>query len=202
MAAYTYVREDGAGVDQTAAHEVNRTAAIRGAQAYLKTISYVGDAPYLVDWTAAAERPLPQNWIVKVVLDYGDHGAVPPTPESDRPWPVRPDPTSTHRPAFELRTYRRVQRILVFHNFPLETTAAADLLVGSLDLIYSDQQSPTDPRNPIYTFLVSVVRTGYRRDGANLVARSLPPLEFDYSQPIIGSQILALDRGRAICPRV
>jgi RHS repeat-associated protein len=194
VAIYTYVREDSAGVDSTAAHEVNRTAAIRGAQVYLKSISYAGDAPYLLDWNAETEPPLPKNWMIKVVLDYGDHALVPPTPQPDQPWVLRPDPFSTYRPAFELRTYRRVQRILVFHNFPNETTAGADLLVKSLDLLYSDQQTPTDPRNPIYTFLTSVTRTGYRQDGANLVTRSLPPLEFDYSSPVIGAQVQGLDR--------
>ena len=86
----------------------------------------------------------------------------------DQPWPVRPDPFSTHRAGFEIRTYRRVQRFLFFNNFPAEATAGADCLVRSLDLAYSDQQAPADPRNPIYTFLASVTQTGYRQDGAGL----------------------------------
>ena len=81
-----------------------------------------------------------------------------------RPWPVRPDPFSTYRAGFEVRTYRRVQRFLFFNNFPGELTAGADCLVRSLDLAYSDQQAPADPRNPSYTFLVSVTETGYRQE--------------------------------------
>ncbi len=98
-----------------------------------------------------------------VVLDYGDHASVPPAPQADQPWPLRPDPFSAYRAGFEVRTYRRVQRLLFFNNFPDEPTAGADCLVRSLDLVYSDQQAPPDPRNPVYTFLVSVTQTGYRQ---------------------------------------
>ena len=50
------------------------------------------------------------------------------------------------------------------------------------------------PRNPIYTFLVSVTQTGYRQgDQRGLVTRSMPPLEFSYSQPQIQPEILTLD---------
>ena len=98
-----------------------------------------------------------------VVLDYGDHASTPPAPAGDRPWPVRPDPFSSYRSGFEVRTYRRVQRFLFFNNFPGEPTAGANCLVRSLDLAYSDQQAPADPHSPSYTFLVSVTETGYGR---------------------------------------
>ena len=110
----------------------------------------------------------------------------------DRPWPVRPDPFSSYRSGFEVRTYRRVQRFLFFNNFPGEPTAGANCLVRSLDLTYSDQQTPADPHGPSYTFLVSVTETGYGPGGQ---AASMPPLEFDYSEPVIGQQVLTLDPG-------
>jgi Salmonella virulence plasmid 65kDa B protein len=103
---------------------------------------------------------------------------------------VRPDPFSSYRPGFEVRTYRRVQRFLFFNNFPGEPTAGADRLVRSLDLTYSDQQAPANPHDPSYTFLVSVTETGYGSDGQ---AASMPPLEFSYSEPLIGQQVLTLD---------
>ncbi len=86
---------------------------------------------------------------------------MPPAPGGDRPWSLRPDPFSSYRAGFEVRTYRRVQRLLFFNNFPGEPTAGPDYLVRSLDFEYSDQQAPADPHNPIYTFLVSVTQTGY-----------------------------------------
>src|ERR1022692_1029507 len=155
VAVYGYAAEDSAGIDQAAAHEANRTPRARGAQIYLKTVLYGNLQPYVPDWTAQQETALPADWMFRVVLDYGDHAAVPPTPQADQPWPVRPDPFSVYRGRFEVRTYRRVQRLLFFNNFPAEPTAGSDCLVRSLDLVYSDQQAAADPRNPVYTFLVS-----------------------------------------------
>jgi len=190
---HDYVREDGVGIDTTSAHEANRTPAARAAQIYLKAIRWTGDTPYLPDWTAAAEPALPANWAMQAVIDFGDHGGNPPTPTPDQPWSVRPDPFSTYRPGFELRTYRRARRLLMFHSFTDEASAGTDLLVSSLDLTFSDEVAPADPRNPIYTFIASAAHIGYRRDGATPISRSLPPLEFTYSSPVIGSDVLALD---------
>ena len=106
---------------------------------------------------------------------------------------MRPDPFSAYRPGFEVRSYRRVQRFLFFHDFPDEPTAGANCLVRSLDLVYSDQQAPADPRNPSYTFLVSATEIAYRQDAGGLTVASMPPAEFEYSQPLIGQQVLALD---------
>jgi hypothetical protein len=63
--------------------------------------------------------------------------------------------------------------------------------VRSTDFLYSDQQTPTNPLNPIYTFLTSVTQTGY--DAATSASRSLPPLEFEYSQPEIQQQVITAD---------
>jgi Salmonella virulence plasmid 65kDa B protein/Insecticide toxin TcdB middle/C-terminal region/Insecticide toxin TcdB middle/N-terminal region len=190
---YGYTAEDSTGIDQAAAHEVNRTPLIRAAQIYLKTVQYGNIQPYFPDWTGEKEVPLPADWMFRVVLDYGDHTGVPPTPQPDQPWPVRPDPFSSYRSRFEVRTYRRVQRLLFFNNFPAEPTAGPDCLVRSLDLVYSDQQSPPDPASPLYTFVVSMTQTGYRQGDQGLVTRSMPPLEFSYSQPQIQPGILTLD---------
>ena len=194
-ALYSYTAEDSAGIDLAAAHEANRTPGSRAAQTYLKTVQYGNLQPYVPDWTAAQEAPLPADWMFRVVLDYGDHAAMPPAPQPDQPWPVRPDPFSTYRRGFETRTYRRVQRFLFFNNFPAEPTAGPDCLVRSLDLAYSDQQAPADPRNPVYTFLTSVTATGYRPGGEGFTSRSMPPLEFGYSQPRIEPAVLTMDPG-------
>ena len=75
----------------------------------LKTIQYGNLRPYFPDWTALDETALPADWMFSVVLDYGDHTSVPPTPEADQSWPLRPDPFSAYRARFEVRTYRRIQ---------------------------------------------------------------------------------------------
>ncbi len=113
-AVYSYAAEDSNGIDQAAAHEANRTAQTRAAQIFLETVQYGNTEPYFPDWTAEQETALPADWMFSVVLDYGDHTATPPTPLADQPWPLRPDPFSTYRPRFEVRTYRRVQRLLFF----------------------------------------------------------------------------------------
>ena len=92
-----------------------------------------------------------------------------------------------------MRTYRRVERILFFNNFPNETVGA-DCLVRSLDLVYSDQETPPDPGAPVYTFLVSATRVGYSTAPGGTVRTAMPPTEFVYSQPRIQPNFLTLDR--------
>src|SRR5262249_18491000 len=153
---YSYRPEDDHGIDLTAAHEANRTTAIRSAQVHLAAIRYGNVQPWRPDWTAEAEPALPADWMFTVVADYGDHGSAPPAPQPDRPWPVRPAPFSSYRAGFEARTYRRIQRLLFFHNFPGEPTAGSDILVRSLEFSYTDQQAPLDPASPAYSLLASV----------------------------------------------
>ncbi|MFL6292731.1 MAG: SpvB/TcaC N-terminal domain-containing protein, partial [Thermoanaerobaculia bacterium] len=189
-AAYRYAAEDGRGVDVSKAHEANRT---RTAQRYLERILYGNQQPYFPSWTAdGAETPLPADWHFEAVIDYGDHAPDLPLPGPDRAWPVRPDPFSTYRAGFEVRTYRRCERILMFHHFSAEPVGR-DCVVRSTDLRYSDEDAPADPKNPIHTFLRSAMQTGWRRKGSGYVRRSLPPLELEYSQPRIQSEVVSLD---------
>lgn len=194
---YEYAVDDLAGIDRASAHESNRSDADRSAQKYLKRVRYGNVQPYFPDWSAASpETPRPTEWHFQIVFDYGDHRAEAPTPVRDPAvdptWPVRPDPFSTYRSGFEVRTYRRCERVLMFHNFPDEASAGADTLVRSTDFRYSDEVTPSDPLNPIFTFLESVTQTGYRRQGNGYQHRSMPPLDFSYSQPEIHSEILTL----------
>lgn len=192
---YDYVREDAREVDLTRAHEANRSDAARIAQRYLKAIRYGNAKPFHPSWDETAPAtPLPKNWHFKIVFDYGDHDEAAPTPKPDRVWTPRPDPFSVHRAGFEVRTYRRCERVLLFHDFP-EEEVGADCLVRSTDLAYSDETAPLDPSNPVYTFVESVTQRGYRRRGAGYLSRSLPPLEFEYSQARIDPEVRTLDPG-------
>jgi RHS repeat-associated protein len=191
---YDYVGEDERGVDLAQAHETTRSAAARETQRYLKRVRYGNAEPFVPTWPEAGrEAPLPSEWHFEVVFDYGDHGAAAPLPRPDREWPPRPDPFSSHRAGFEVRTYRRCERVLSFHHFPDEAGVGADCLVRSTDLTYSDETSPTDPRSPVYTFLESAQQKGYRRKGGAYVERPLPPLEFEYGAAEIGAEMLDLD---------
>ena len=64
----------------------------------------------------------------------------------------------------------------------------------STDFTYRYEQEPDDPRNPIYSFLQSAAQSGYKRqsDGSYL-KKSLPPLEFEYTQPIVSDEIHDVD---------
>jgi len=191
---YKYVAEDGAGVNRSQAYEANRTDTGRAAQCYLKRICYGNAQPYFPVWSpTGVEPPLSADWSFEVVMDYGDHSHDLPMLTHDRLWPVRPDPFSTYRAGFEVRTYRRCQRVLLFHHFPDEKDVEKNCLIRSIVFPYSDEQVPADPKNPIYTFLQSVTQTGYRRQGNSYRHTSLPPLEFEYSQPQIQPAVLTLD---------
>ena len=194
VVSYVHKHEDGAGVDPAQAHEANRDDGARRAQTYLHKIQYGNRTSYSVDLAAPNEPPLPSDsdWMFTAALDYGDHDAA--GVDLGQGWRLRPDPFSSFRSSFEIRTYRRVERLLLFNNFPNEPSLTATGLVRSLDLVYSDQQSPSDPRGPIYTFLVSLTQTAYRQDGAAARSKSLPPLEFTYSQPTIDPTVRSIDR--------
>jgi RHS repeat-associated protein len=193
-AFYIYGHEDGAALKLGAAHEANRTPEVRQVQTYLRKVLYGNRTPYFVDFAGGAEPTAPPaaDWMFAVSLDYGDHSddGVDPTGE----WTVRPDPFSVYRPSFEVRTYRRVQRVLFFNNFPKESSIGSYGFVRSLDLAYSDQLKPPDSQGPIYTFLTSLTQTGYRTDAQGRHAKSLPPLEFEYTRPTLDPTIRTVDR--------
>jgi RHS repeat-associated protein len=196
---YDYKAEDGEGVDLARAHERNRggrTDVRRTAQRYLKRIRY-GNRHTLLD--AGGVRPphlgaaqLAQvEWMFEVVFDYGEHDALAPRPHDAGPWVCRPDAFSSYRSGFELRSARLCQRVLMFHHFEGESGVGRDCLVRSTDFTYLNQQ------DRIYTFLHQVTQSSYqRRDGqggGGYEKRSLPPLEFEYTRPIVQGTVQEID---------
>jgi RHS repeat-associated protein len=172
-AVYEYAAEDTAGVNTALACERNRSELSRSAARYPKRIRYGNRTP----------GPGHDDWMFEVVFDYGDHDESAPEPEPTRPWPCRPDPFSTYRPGFEVRTYRRCHRVLMFHDFPDEPGVGAHCLVTSTDLTYQSTGGSG------MTTLASVTHTGYRRrPGGGYHAQSLPPVEFRYSRAVIGRE--------------
>jgi RHS repeat-associated protein len=198
---YEYKPDDGAGVDLTRTHERNRggpTDPRRAANRYLKRIRYGNRAPLL---DPGGERPRLlsaaqlQNagWMFEVVFDYGEHDTDAPLPGDTGPWSYRDDPFSTYRAGFEVRTTRLCRRVLMFHHFPGEDGVGTDCLVRSTDFTYSHQQDPGSARNPVYTFLRAVTQAGYRRHGTGYLKRTLPPVEFEYTQPVVQDTVHDVD---------
>jgi hypothetical protein len=185
---YEYKAENSEGVEANCAHEFNRTDQIRSSQRYIKRIKYGNRVSHLAsdDWEDA-------GWIFEVVMDYGEHAKIPSSQEV-QPWPVRPDPFSSYRSCFETRTYRLCQRILMFHHFPDEPDIGSDCLVASLDLSYQHNPEATfNIGNRVASFVASATQHAYERQGSGYIQKALPPLEFEYSLPVISDFVHDLD---------
>ena len=187
---YEYKAENSDGVITAQTHERNRTPESRSVNRYLKRIKYGNRTPR----QASENLSLRTDWMFEAVFDYGEHNQTNPKSNDSGVWTVRNDPFSSYRAGFEVRTYRLCQRVLMFHHFPEEFGVGLDCLVRSTDFAYSYEQNPTDVRNPIYSLLFSVTQTGYQRDSlGGYHSKSLPPLEFTYSEPHIDETVREVD---------
>jgi hypothetical protein len=193
-ALYEYIAEDSRDVGVNLVSESNRTDASRSANRYLKRVRYGNRTSRLVQPDLSR-----MEWLFELVMDYGDHDGANPAIQPIQSWDVRPDPFSTSRAGFEVRTYRRCRRILMFHNF--EELGPEPRLVRSLALDYDDFGYPaaSDARSElahpgstrIGSFLRRAVATGFADSG---FARSMPPLELTYSRPVIEDIERTLDQ--------
>jgi RHS repeat-associated protein len=160
VTAYGYKAEDLAGVDPATVAERHRLDGPAPAGRYLKTVRYANTTP----GSAAGSCFL-------VVLDYGEHDL---TPTEVRPWPVRPDPFSTYRPTFEVRTWRLCQRVLMFHDLPAEFAGGPNpRLVAATEFGYA--------ASPVVTTLATVRHRGYDYVNGAYVQAALPPLAFGWT---------------------
>ncbi|MBC7632955.1 SpvB/TcaC N-terminal domain-containing protein [Aeromicrobium sp.] len=196
---YDYRREDGGDVDMKLAHERHRGKGNdprRTANRYPEHIRYGNQTPLL---DAEGRRPrflsdLPRaqlddvKWLFEVVFDYHAEAADVPTPDDARPWSRRADAFSSYRSGFEVRTTRLCQRVLMFHHFEKEEGVRKDCLVRSTDFSYTSRNAPPSG-TANYTFLLGVTHSSYRREGAGYRKQSLPPVEFEYSQPIVQDKV-------------
>ncbi|CAG0978749.1 MAG: hypothetical protein OIN86_04975 [Candidatus Methanoperedens sp.] len=221
---YEYIAEDDKGIDISRANEANRS---RMANRYLKRIWYGNRQPLLLDVNKSSFRKphteqtdfSTADWMFEVVFDYGEghYGMLPldiSRPESnqhryahasasaDGDWPVRPDPFSTYRAGFEIRTYRRCQRVIMFHLFP--ELGNEPYLVRSTEFDYSDMDysQPLSIETELLhngstrfaSFIRAVTQSGYVRDKElNYLKKSMPSIEFEYSKAVIQKEIKVID---------
>ena len=199
---YRYKEEDSTRVALWQAHERNRTDSSRSANRYLKSIRYGNHAAYFPRLAPDQPWPMPlgttatdgsTDWYFEIVLDYGEHDLNIPLPGDAGEWEARLDSFSSYRAGFEVRTYRLCQRVLMFHHFEGEAGVEKDCLVRSTDFTYSYEENPSEARNPIYSFLLSVTQSGHLRQSGGYLKRSLPPLEFEYTKPIVQDVIHEVD---------
>lgn len=178
---YEYKGEDSANIDLSQVQEKNRSDLTRSANRYLKRVRYGNLTPH----QPGEDLSQRTDMCFEVVFDYGEHDIATPTPREDVPWPARLDAFSTYRAGFEVRTYRLCRRVLMFHHFPDESIGR-DCLVRSTDFTYHE--------SPVASFIRSITQSGYsRRDDKTYQMKSLPSLEFVYSQVHVDETIRTID---------
>ena len=144
-------------------------------------------------------QPKKRRYAFEVVFDYFDWNepspdrtqptvpagsyAPPPAPGQqelfDHTVPVRPDPFSSFRGGFELRTLRRCRRVLMVHHFKE--------LGGPTPVKATNFDYETNAMDGL-SFLKSVVVTGFRKSAGGFAQRSRPPVTLAYSEFKPGQQ--------------
>ena len=169
---YEYIQEDSANINTSTSHEKNRTEQSRETVQYLKRIKYGNTESRLIQPDLSA-----QQWLFEVVFDYGEGHYTPQPPDAEdrqfvqvdiadqldadnkRLWQSRPDPFSSYRSGFEVRTYRLCHRVLMFHHFQNELSIA-DYLVRSTEFQYNT--------GPIASFITRVIQSGYKHQNDDI----------------------------------
>ncbi len=162
LVAYEYKAEDGVGIETNPAYAGRD---IR-AQRYLSAVRY-GQRPGSVT---------PPDYAFSVLFDYGEYDTSPSNPNPTKPkqpWSVRPDPFSTYRPGFELRTWRRCANILITHFFPAEL-GPEPLLTKVLGFRYGLENG--------LSRLAQATETGWRQNGSSALTLTKPPLSFAWTK--------------------
>jgi len=193
VVVYEYKQENSEAVPLSDVHERNRTLATRSAERHIKRIRYGNRVSRLVNPEAALN-----DWMFEVVFDYGEHDTGNPTPNENSTWLCRHDPFSSYRAGFEVRSYRLCQRVLMFHHFTDEEEVGQNCLVRSTDFTYRNiRNHPDDQRqgHPVASFLASITECGYRRQEGGFLRQTMPPVEFEYSNPALHEELreIALD---------
>lgn len=163
---YGYRAEDGAGIVGGSSEDGHDHRAAR----YPDRVDYG-------NYTANGE----ERFAFSLVFDYGERSlADPDAPPAT--WALRPDPFSSYRAGFELRTLRRCQALLAWHCFH-DQFGGAPFLTRALALSYQ-QANALDGGAPApdLSLLVSTTEIGFRRDGGGAYTRrAMPPLSFGYT---------------------
>ena len=237
--AYHYDKEDSIKIDTLLVHERNRNDKSRSANRYIKRITYGNTNPYYPVLTENKPWPtLPGDaiWLFEVIFDYdqGHSQALDPDPNLpaenqhqlvqaayqpvSNSWAVRPDPFSIYRAGFDVRTYRRCRRVLMFHRFT--ELGSEPCLVRSTQFDYHDLDYQNeisletelghDGSTRFASKIRAITQSGYVhhthkpikaedievRAGVSYVTyvqKSLPPLEFQYTKAVIQEQQNTLD---------
>ena len=177
---YQYKKEDFSGIPSLLSekNKINKCT-----QTYIKKIMYGNKQPCY----SGDAIPEEDDFLFNAVFDYGEHDTTTPIPKNihqeKNNWKCRKDPFSSFRSGFEIRTYRRCSRVLVFHCFEVSDLPHSPYLVKSLELTYDDELSLKGNNNTEgFSFLVKARQNGHKWDNAanSYSMKHLPDLEIDY----------------------
>ena len=176
---YQYKKEDSAGIDRKL-NEKNRRD--NCTQLYLKKVVYGNKVPYYLGDAIPPES----DFLFNVVFDYGEHDISSEIPKDIQVektgWSCRKDPFSVYRSGFDIRTYRRCSRVLVFHCF--DELPHSPYLVKSLQLIYDDSLELIGNEQKIdgFSYLVEARQNGHLWNDATgfYETKFLPELDIRY----------------------
>jgi RHS repeat-associated protein len=179
---YEYKQENQDGVEPTLPQEKNRLEHnLSFSQQYLKRVWYGNKTPYQGD-----------DFLFEAVFDYGEHGferasndRTVCSAEEVNPWVCRHDSFATYKPGFEIRTYRLCQRVLMFHHFA--ELDSDPYLVKATEFSYDE--------NPVATMMEAVTHSGYIYNNVEkqYQAKTIPPMEFKYTQAHVDESIHTLE---------
>ncbi|MEO1448297.1 MAG: SpvB/TcaC N-terminal domain-containing protein, partial [Bacteroidota bacterium] len=176
---YAYKQEDLAGIPQSL-HEQHRQEGLQTpSNTYLKAIYYGNTLPY----SGQPDFDANNTWLFQLVLDYGEHDQMEPSPQEVREWPLRKDPFSVYRAGFEQRTYRLCKRILMFHTFT--ELGPEPCLVKATELTYDE--------NEIASRLMAATPVHYEKQGNTYTRATSPPFTFQYTEARIDESIQLLE---------
>jgi RHS repeat-associated protein len=161
---FTYKKEDGTKV-KNSCFENHRLKNGVFSNTYLKKVEY-GNKVMCEPTTTLSNYN--SGFHFHLVFDYGDHDPEDTQVVPNQMWAARSDPFSNYKAGFEIRTYRRCKRILMFHNFE------DSVLVRSTDLYYKQEEEERQD----FSLLESITHCGYKDD----VMETFPPLEFTYTE--------------------
>ncbi|MEO8173884.1 MAG: SpvB/TcaC N-terminal domain-containing protein, partial [Sediminibacterium sp.] len=170
---YEYKKEDKLNVPNNLHEKNRRNEFSKCTNAYVKRIKYCNKNHFhrteinYFEWESFLSSI---EYLLELVLDYGEHDRDNPQPNDDLGWSSRQDPFSDYRAGFEIRTWRLCERVLMFHHFP--ELGEQSCLVRSVNFAYK--------KTTAFTFLQSVTQTGYIRKDGTYTSKSLPPVEFTY----------------------
>lgn len=183
ITVYHYKKEDFADIPENL-NEKNRIN--NCTQVYIKKILYGNKQPYYLGDAIPAEN----DFLFKVIFDYGEHDTGLEIPKDidveKNNWNCRKDAFSSYRSGFEIRTYRRCNRVMVFHCFDAPDLPHNPYLVKSLELSFDDELDLKGNSKKIegFSYLVKARQNGHKWDATanNYATKHLPDLEFNYQQ--------------------